>query len=579
MQKSLFARLFLAAAFMALVPPLLLFFLFVRTVPVRMESQARANVEFYIDRIADSVSDSVRLAQDISFAALTDADLRSSLQKPDLVPTGRPALEQVVGSVAMLQSAWNKSGLNAIYIFRQDGQYISYSPKGSYVQERRRVRQAYEALKDQSSMQTLFSPDPGESDGGWLYYVMDFKRLDNMELLGKLVIELDGEVLLNFSELSQLYPDSRLTLTGDEQRLIYGHGPEETMEEASSFSVFQNRRGQYVRVSRGITDTRLQMDVYIPTESIFSFIWETSDFYLLCNVLILLLVILVSLTAYHAFLKPLRRMEDVFKSIAASDYKARIPASHYRELAPLEQAFNQMADNLRASFEDAYQKGLRLQESESRLLAAQINPHFIFNVLEVIHMRCVEAGLKDISRLTTDLAQLLRGNIGASDKNLKITFAQELDYVRYYLDLQQGRFGDGLRWSVEYEDEEVLEYYLPRLTIQPLVENAVVHGLEPRRGLGTVTVRLWEEESSVYVRVEDDGVGFDSSQMKLEERDPEDGAGAQHNHIALPNILRRLRLLYGAAASLELHSEPGKGTAVQLVLPIDRRGEQNLFPT
>lgn len=575
MQKSLFARIFLAAAFMALAPPFLLFFLFVRTVPVRMESQARANVEFYIDRIADSVSDSVRLAQDISFAALVDAELRSSLQKPDLIPTGRPALERVVGSVAMLQSAWNKSGLNAIYIFRQDGQYISYSPKGSYAQEQRRVRQAYEALKDQSSMQTLFSLEAEEGGVGWLYYVMDFKRLDNMELLGKLVIELNGEVLLKFSELSQVYPDSCLTLTGDEQRLICGRGAAETIEEASSFSVLQKRRGQYVHVSRRITDTRLQMDVYIPTESIFSFVWETSDFYLFWSVLILLLVILVSLTAYRAFLKPLGRMEDVFKRIAASDYKARVPASHYRELASLERAFNQMADNLLASFEDAYQKGLRLQESESRLLAAQINPHFVFNVLESINMRCVEAGMKDISRLVTDLAQLLRGNIGAGSKNQKITFAQELDYVRYYLDLQQGRFGDGLRWSVEYEDEEVLEYYLPRLTVQPLVENAVVHGLEPRRGLGTVTVRLWEEESSVYVRVEDDGVGFNPSQTNLEDLNQED---TQHNHIALPNILRRLRLLYGDSASLELHSEPGKGTAVQLVLPIDRRKDQNLFP-
>ena len=170
--------------------------------------------------------------------------------------------------------------------------------------------------------------------------------------------------------------------------------------------------------------------------------------------------------------------------------------------------------------------------------------------------------------MVTDLAQLLRGNIGVGGGSQKITFAQELNYVRYYMDLQQGRFGESLRCSVDYEDEEILQYLLPRLSIQPLVENAIVHGLEPRRGLGSVSVRLWEEDSSVCVRVEDDGVGFDPSQVDLS-----DGAdcGGRHNHIALPNILRRLRLLYGDRAGLDVRSSPGRGTTVLLMLPIDEK--------
>lgn len=129
----------------------------------------------------------------------------------------------------------------------------------------------------------------------------------------------------------------------------------------------------------------------------------------------------------------------------------------------LEEAFNAMADHLDAAFEETYQKGIALRESESRLLAAQINPHFVFNVLETIHMRCVEAGLKDLSRMVTDLAQLLRGNMGAGGGSQKITFAQELDYVRYYMDLQQSRFGAAnLHFSVDYEDEDILHCLVPR---------------------------------------------------------------------------------------------------------------------
>ena len=150
------------------------------------------------------------------------------------------------------------------------------------------------------------------------------------------------------------------------------------------------------------------------------------------------------------------------------------------------------------------------------------------------------------------------GNIGVGSDQ-KITFEQELGYVHYYLDLQRERFGEKLSYSVEYEDEDLLRYLVPRLTIQPLVENAIVHGLEPRRGLGSVAVRLWEETQNICVRIEDDGVGFDPENLDLA-REVE--SAGQHNHIALTNVLRRLHLLYGDRADLQIRSKPGQGTTV-----------------
>ena len=224
-----------------------------------------------------------------------------------------------------------------------------------------------------------------------------------------------------------------------------------------------------------------------------------------------------------------------------------------------------MADHLEALYQDAYEKGVRLRATEYQLLEAQINPHFIFNVLETVNMRCLAAGHRDIAHIVTDLAELLRFN-RRSHKNQKITFSEELRYVRYYLDLQKARFQTALSYEIDYEDESLLQYYLPRLTIQPLVENAVVHGLEPRQSGGHVSVKIWEEDESIYVRIEDNGVGFDPDQKPSPIT-----LGSKHNRIALPNIQERLRLLYGDNAALRISSVPGKGTTALLILPIDEK--------
>ncbi|MGN0994593.1 MAG: sensor histidine kinase, partial [Butyricicoccus sp.] len=210
-------------------------------------------------------------------------------------------------------------------------------------------------------------------------------------------------------------------------------------------------------------------------------------------------------------------------------------------------------------------KGIRLRATEYQLLEEQINPHFIFNVLETVNMRCLAAGHREISRIVTDLAELLRAGVRSRNRQ-KLTFADELRYVQYYLDLQKARFQNALEYEIDYEDDSILSYYLPKLTIQPLVENAVVHGLEPRQGGGRVSVKLWEEDESIYVRIEDNGVGFDP------QKEPEPATmGSKHTHIALPNIRERLQLLYGDAAQLRISSVPNQGTVALLIIPIDEK--------
>ena len=573
-KRSILARLFFLVCIMILGPILLTLLVFYRTIPDRMEEQAQGNADFYMGQVASSVESSMDLARDVAYSAMADNDLRQAMLDPAsyLAVDGRDALLRVVGGVAAYQSTWHKSGLNSVYLFRQDGQFALYSPTGSYAQEQQRMQQVYAAAAGLTSVETLFRV-PG-TPSGTLYCLLDYNNSSNLDLLGKLIMEIDVETMVNAADLIDLYPGTCLALSGQDGQLLFGLGEdlELLLDRAGTSGAYvqgatAGRLGRYYHVSQQVGGNDLQLDFFVPLSSMYDLVWEGSGIFSVLCVAILLLAILAALVIYRVMRRAMQGMEDTLHRMAESDYTARMPDSGYRELASLESAFNRMADNLDASFQDAYQKGLKLQESESRLLAAQINPHFIFNVLEAINMRCVDAGLKDISHMVTNLANLLRGNIGIGSGNQKITLEQELGYVRYYLDLQRQRFGESLVYSIEQEDDELLQYLVPRLTIQPLVENAIVHGLEPRRGLGSVTIRLWEEEHSICVRVEDDGVGFDVSKLDLS---GEAAAAGDRNHIALPNVIRRLHLLYGEQADLKITSEPGRGTSVLLILPIDQ---------
>jgi len=147
-----------------------------------------------------------------------------------------------------------------------------------------------------------------------------------------------------------------------------------------------------------------------------------------------------------------------------------------------------------------------------------------------------------------------------------VPFRLEWDNLKNYISIMNMRYQEDLKCIMEI-GEGVGDVMVPKMLLQPLVENAIVHGLEPRRGLGSVAVRLWEETQNICVRIEDDGVGFDPENLDLA-REVE--SAGQHNHIALTNVLRRLHLLYGDRADLQIRSKPGQGTTVLLTLPLDQ---------
>ena len=217
-------RMFLLVCVTILGPSLLMLLVFYRTIPARMESQAKGNVNFYISQVTASVANTMELAQDIAYNAMIDDSLCASMQDLDmyLALQGRDDLLRVVGGVAAYQSTWKRGSGKQRVPFSQGWGVHLLLPRGSYEQEQRRMQSIYEAANEQSSAETLFSIE--NTPENTAYFLLDYKNIDTLEPLGKLIMEIDVDTLLNAGDLTELYPNTCLALSDGEGKLLYGEG-------------------------------------------------------------------------------------------------------------------------------------------------------------------------------------------------------------------------------------------------------------------------------------------------------------------------------------------------------------------
>lgn len=214
---------------------------------------------------------------------------------------------------------------------------------------------------------------------------------------------------------------------------------------------------------------------------------------------------------------------------------------------------------------------LRQKQAEYLALQNQINPHFLYNALEAIRTDALLADCEDIAETTEALATFFRYTI--SNVKEYVTFSDELDNVENYFTVQRCRFGDKLSLELEMENETLLEARMPKLILQPLVENAVSHGLEGKLGPGTVRITVENSERTLFLRVRDDGVGIPPEQVaQLNEQFAGDTGAAvtaqKKGGIALRNVNSRIRLMFGENYGLHIFSAVDIGTECCVTLPL-----------
>lgn len=204
-------------------------------------------------------------------------------------------------------------------------------------------------------------------------------------------------------------------------------------------------------------------------------------------------------------------------------------------------------------------------------LQSQINPHFLYNTLDSIRSRALLDGQKEIASMTEILAKFFRYCINNHES--LVTLREEINHINDYYYIQKYRFEEKLRMEIKAESEEVFDLYLPKMTLQPLVENAMIHGLEKLVRQGSVIIQIAQTKQKLVITIADNGAGMSMEQLeKLNHRMKstyfDAGVrGKRNNGIALHNVNSRIRITFGEEYGIHYHSAEGLGTEAVVTLP------------
>jgi two-component system, sensor histidine kinase YesM len=236
------------------------------------------------------------------------------------------------------------------------------------------------------------------------------------------------------------------------------------------------------------------------------------------------------------------------------------PMKQRDEIGIIAESFNMMCDDLQQYINRVYIAEINQKNAEINALQAQINPHFLYNTLESIHLTAISHGDKEVGKMVYILANLFRGIVR---EGTVVPLSSEIEYVRMYLDLFKMRYGERLQYTFDI-GEEVLNLGILRHLIQPLVENCIMHGYDLRKEINTIKILCHLEGTSIVIAITDNGFGIKADQLALIKQDLSSSDASPLSSLGLRNVNERIRLIYGKLYSLNLDSQEGKGTTVTL---------------
>lgn len=507
----------------------------------------------------------------IAYNIMSNRDINTYLNTKSLSERSR-LLEDVIRlEVSNIKAI--KSSIEAIALYDENGKMVANL--GTFYKDK-----LSETVKDSIVFSSLIQIGTKRYFG----IRVPLYNIDKTQIKGRC-----GEclILMNMSYLDEILEgrlptsDSSFVLKGEDGQIMVQQGVE--LEENKLDTAWQSEdlSPGWSIYQGNVSKTNWQLVLSVPNNTLYQNLNYLQRINGITYIIIGGLLLAFFVVIYASILRPIRE-QTLFMNYYAKNRKSRMEVKSHNEMGVLAENLNAMLDDIDCLTEENIRRKEQIleanyQKKQSELVAYrnQINPHFMHNTFECIRGMALLYEVPDIAEIAEALSRFFSYNVRGKGY---ATIREIADHIHDYASIIGYRFMNKYTISIEIE-EEVRDQYMPKMILQPLVENAVFHGLEPKEESGNVSVFVGKEKDRLAIRVQDSGCGMDEKelealQVKLKEYDRTSLLPLQKHGIGMVNIYRRLRLFYGTQLEFNVTSKVGEGTQIEILVPMNMKMEE-----
>lgn len=409
-----------------------------------------------------------------------------------------------------------------------------------------------------------------------LLAIHQIHRFDDKQPIALVLIRFRPYQLQKILDEIKTVPEETILVFNDQNQIIesdYGTGwnidaaiVEGIRGELAEGDRKEASYGEQFWFYRSIDGGKMQILLTVPNQTIVEALFPTVMSSIIVAIIAVVASIICSIVYSRAISKPIRTLSDEMKTLTLNEYSGSVLESREDEIGILQDSFNHMIARNKELIAREYQAKLEKRNAQLRALQAQINPHFMYNTLQVIGGMALEKSAPEIYQITLALSDIMRYSLNFSKE--MVPLEEEVQYLESYIMIQNERFGGRVQLHMDMAPES-MECLIPKLILQPLVENSFEHGLLDKSGPWIITVesRIIEQED-LLLRVKDNGTGFDPHRLaEIQNKIEQDMVAALRSgsHIGLANVHARIRLrCSGDGYGLSISSTPEDGTTVSV---------------
>ncbi len=398
-------------------------------------------------------------------------------------------------------------------------------------------------------------------------------KLNGYKYRGVLLIELNFKTLIDLASKTNLGEDGHILILDDKDNLIYISGNEDSLPFVESMNIAIEHYIGGIRATINSTEFFISVSSLIHTRWRIVTVNNVNDIALAREEMVLLLFVIfiisftltgvISIFISNRITRPLNQLKDSMFRLESGDFNTKVEVRGQKEVVRLSVSYNSMIDKIRSLMDKVVAEQRDKRRNELRALQNQINPHFLYNTLDSIVWLAENHRSEDVITTVIALAKFFRISISKGAQSIPVK--DEISHIENYLTIQKIRYVDKFEYKLDIE-EDIYDFKVMKLILQPIVENAIYHGVGDDMGL--ISIKAYKKANFLMFEIENTGYGITEERI-LEIYDSLKGTNVEAS-VGMRNVYQRIKLFYGELADIRITSELDEKTQIQIIIPLQK---------